>query len=310
MWCSPLLPFQQGDLVVISSFSENPAPDLAGRNSFAAERANQNGFLVILRAAVRPSFYLDPLQNITILRGSKLSPKPPPRQRIDPSQMFSNLPAIISASVISSLVPFLVWKALWWRAGSRFLPGALWLFFLVAAATEVVVLTYSLLHMPNAWIVHIYTVIEYGLLAHVLSAWQENPAVRRAIKASIPAYLCLYLIVKFTGVEPFDAKTINYLSRPIALFLISGFSWYTLSQFWSRSSEKLSRNFRLWILMALITYYNGSIILDSFLYIENHDILLYLVYARSGLNILHNLLFTVGVMVAFVTRPAARVQGL
>ena len=221
--------------------------------------------------------------------------------------MFSNTPALITASIISTLVPFLVWNLLWWRKRKSFFPAALWIFFLLAAATEMIVFTYSLLHKPSAWIVHIYTPIEYGLLLYVLSSWQENPAVRRAIRTSIPAYLCLYLIAKLTGVEPFEAKTINYLSRPIALLLISGFSWFTLNQTWLHGSENLSRNFRFWILMALTTYYSGSIMLDAFMYTKNHDVLLHLFYAQAILNILHNILFTIGIIVALDSQPTKRI---
>ncbi len=220
--------------------------------------------------------------------------------------MFSNLPGLITASIISTLLPFVVWQALWWRRRRSFFPAALWLFFLLAAATEIIILTHNLLHKPSAWIVHIYTAIEYGLLAHALSAWQESPAIRKAIRASIPAYLCLYLLARVTGIEPFEATTINYLTRPIALLLISGFSWYTLSQTWLHDSEKLSRNFRFWILISLAGYYSSSVMLDAFLYTANHDVLLHIFHARAILNILHNILFTIGVIVAFGSRSPER----
>ncbi len=166
-----------------------------------------------------------------------------------------------------------------------------------------VVYVHSLLGMANAWLAHIYTPIEYGLLAYLLSILHPDPTTSKAIKVSIPVYLCTYAILKLFGTESTEMETINYLSRPVALFLIAGFSLTTLHKMRINAAKSQFVSPQFWILVGISSYYSASLVLDPFLYTKSIEILTQLVYTRAGLNILHNLLFTIGIYLAFESRP-------
>lgn len=165
---------------------------------------------------------------------------------------------------------------------------------------------YSLQSKPNAWLIHIYTPIEYGILAHMLSSWQERRLVSNFISVSIPVYFTVYLMLKLSGVENFEADTINYVSRPLSLLLVAGFASYTLNRLCTGESSFLLRSYRFWILLAIVVYYSGSTIIVAFMYLESRTLLVQLFYAHAILNILHNILFTIGVLLAFASNPNER----
>lgn len=208
--------------------------------------------------------------------------------------MFKNTPLLIIISNLSTTLPFLSSTALLFFVKHIRNTIPLWLFFTAALVTEILVHVHHLAGRPNAWIVHLYTPLEYILIVFILSRWQSREKFKRAMLISIPLYLGLYSFMKFVGIENFESTTINYVSRPISLLLISGFVLFTLHQLSTREEIFLQRDFRFWILLALAIYYSGSIIIVPFMYIKIREILLFLVYTHAVLNVIQNLLFVIG----------------
>lgn len=208
--------------------------------------------------------------------------------------MFKNTPLLIILSNLSTALPFLSATALLFFTKNIRSKTLLWLFFTIAFVTEILVHIYHIAGKPNAWIIHLYTPLEYILIIAILSQWQSKTQARKAMLISIPLYLGLYTILKLLGIENFESSTINYISRPISLLLISGFVLFTLHRISTTEETFLQTDFRFWILVALAIYYIGSIIIVPFMYITIRDILLFLVYTHAILNIIQNLLFVIG----------------
>lgn len=209
-------------------------------------------------------------------------------------KMFKNTPLLIVLSNLSTVLPFLSATAMLFFSRSIRNTILLWLFFTAALLTEILVHAHHLANKPNAWIIHLYTPLEYLLIVFILSRWQNREKSRKAMLISIPLYLGLYGFMKIAGIENLESSTINYVSRPISLLLIGGFVLFTLHQLSAREETLLQSDYRFWILLALAIYYCGSIIIVPFMYIQNREILLFLVYTHAILNILQNLLFVIG----------------
>lgn len=218
--------------------------------------------------------------------------------------MFSHTPLLIIISNLSTALPFL--SASWLFTDYpryRFLLP-LWCYFTLAFATEVVVHIFHLLGQPNAWLIHVYTPLELTLILYILSRWQRQASAAARIRRLIPLYWFIYLALKLSGTEQFQADTINYISRPVSLLMLITGVFYTLHLLWSSLPGQLRRDYRFWILLAMAIYYSGSIIIVAFMFIKSPQILLALVNMHALLNIAHNALFTGGVLYALRYVPA------
>ena len=199
-------------------------------------------------------------------------------------------------SMISTLLPLLFGI----RLLKKQLPAyqLLWALFAVSAAMEVILfITAKLLHTENAWLVKYYTVIEYVLIVLLLARWHNNVAVSRLITGSIAFYLVVWVLIEFVFAKSGDAGVINVISRPAASLLLSVFVFMTLHSVWRQSADLLSQDFRFWTLIAMAIFYCASLIPISFLYIKNRELMILLGYAHGIVNILHNLLFCVGIYI-------------
>lgn len=220
-------------------------------------------------------------------------------------KMFAKTPLIVILSNLSTLLPVLAcvtaFKIL--KIPKNLI--LLWWFFAIALTTEISVHIYHILGRPNAWIVHVYTFFEYAFIVYILSTWQNKRSALTVMRLSIPAYFAIYVILKASGLENFEADSINHFSTSMAFLLISGFVFYTFHQLAVKTLAPLYKDFRFWILMALAIYYSGSLIIFAFMYIETYEIRVYLGHTHAALNILQNILFTVGVICAAHASPAS-----
>ena len=181
----------------------------------------------------------------------------------------------------------------------------LWLvFFSVAAATEIIIHIVSLQHYQSAWIFHVYTCIEYILIAKILGHWQNKLVYSRLMQASIPVYLLSFAFIKAVGFEGFEAGLYNNITRPLALLFLTTFTLLTLLDLWRNTSINLTDDYRFWMLFAMALYYSASLGLFAFMYTKNQELLIALFKIHAVINIIHNLLFTIGV---FKVRAAQQV---
>ena len=209
-------------------------------------------------------------------------------------------PSLILISNISTLIPFFVSTALILRARikSRFV--IFWTFFVIAASFEIIVHSYSVTGKTNTLIIQIYSPIEYGILVFLMSTWHPYKRIAKLMKVSIPIYLLAYLILKLSGTETFHADKIDYVSTPISFLLISLFSLDMLRRLYVSGSDSLISSYRLWFLFSTAIYYTSETLIMAFMYVESKRLLWYLIYSNASLNIFHNILFTVSILLAIL----------
>ncbi len=221
----------------------------------------------------------------------------------NPHAKTMSYPPVILLSIGSTFLPLLTGAVLLRTASKRDRSlGFLLLFFTLAAATEIIALTLNFHKLPSAWISHAYTLIEYVLITHILIYWQTNSNLIRFMHFSISAYLLIFVLTKASGLENFSAETINYITRPLAIIFLAAFSFLTLQNLSHQTLKSLIGNYRYWILLAMSLYYSASLVIFAFLFIKNQNLLITLFKIHAVFNIIHNILFTIGVLQVYRAR--------
>ncbi len=207
----------------------------------------------------------------------------------------TNYHTIFTVSIFSTILPFWVSTIFikYFKVNKSLL--LCWIFFAFAAITEIVLYVFSLLSKQSTWIFHLYTLIEYTLIAGILANWQAKPVIAKMIRIGILVYAPFFIFLKMLGVEDFSAGTVNYVTRPLALLLLATFAFITLRVLWNQTSINLTDNYRFWMLLAMVFYYSTSLVLFAFMFTKNNAILVALFKIHAVANITRNLLFTISV---------------
>lgn len=202
---------------------------------------------------------------------------------------------IFAFSGISTLFVFLISSLYFKQVRTHRGMMLWWIYFALASLTEIILHIFSYNNQQSAQVFHIYTLVEYFMLTMILATWQDAKIAAKRMRLSIPIYIVVYALIKFVGLEDFSAATINVVTRPVALLMINVFSCYTLFSLWSNPPEKIFRDHKFWMLIALILYYNISLILSAFMFMKNVAVIVALFEIHAVVNIIHNILFAIGV---------------
>lgn len=209
-------------------------------------------------------------------------------------------------SFFSTFIPFVL--STWFFKNKNFIRQQdlilLWSFWCLSAVVEVIVFVLATKKIHNIWVFQVYSLIEYLVILNLLKGWLQSERMLKWVRYAIFFYPVLFLVVKFTGIEPTDSNSYNFITRPTALVIMVFFIFKALLELWENTAADLNNDYRFWILFALVIYYSSSTGLFSFSYVKKEEILKAIVYIHAVLNIIHNLLFTIGV---FKVRAAQRV---
>lgn len=212
---------------------------------------------------------------------------------------------LLYLSAVSTLVPFAV-STLSFKDIKRqrdlFL---LWLFWCLAAVVETVIWVSARMKLQNIWVFQIYSLLEYILILNLFKCWLLNERLLKWVRYAIPFYLVFFLLIKLTGLEPITSSAFNFVTRPIALLIIVFFIFKILFELWESATIEVTNDYRFWTLLALLVYYASSTALFAFSYVKDREILLAIFYTHAVLNIIHNLLFTIGIFKARGARQVA-----
>lgn len=212
---------------------------------------------------------------------------------------------LLDLSVVSTLIPFLVSTLFIKRFKDQKDLLLLWLLFLSTAATEVTMDVLSRMHTHNLLIFHTYSLVEYVLVLSILARWHPDANAGKWMRRAILAYLATFFVIKATGLEGLDTDSQNFITRPIALLIMIGFTFDSLHALWRKASTNLSRDYRFWFMFAFAIYYSGTIALFSFTYLKGQT-LLFIVHLHAVLNVFRNILCTATVCLAANTTVVAR----
>ena len=204
-------------------------------------------------------------------------------------------PPLILLSMLSTFLPCFYGSLLL----KKELPAyrLLWAFFLFAVIAECALFVLSSFKYPTQWIFKLYTAVEYVLISLVLARWHQKKAISKLISSSIFLYLAIFALIEFVLLGQSATGKINHISRGIALLLLSASVFLTLNDIWSRAADSLTKDFRFWMLMAMALYYCSSLVPIVFMFAEDWEFLKALFQIHAPFNILHNLVFCVGIYI-------------
>lgn len=233
------------------------------------------------------------------LRYSEIS-----RNRLVP--MIPNLSFLIAASSVSAAFPLLPMNAtLFQYIRTKRTLIFLFAFFGVAVITEVALYVHSLNSIPSGWIFHLFTFIEYLLIVTILSRWQIKPRLAILMRLSIIIFILLFVILRVAGLEDFSAHTASFVTRPVAVLSLCILAFITLHNLWQHTPASINKDYRFWMLLAMVLYYSASLGLFAFMFTDDRDLLVLLFKIHAVVNIIHNILFTIGVLQIRRLKPKA-----
>lgn len=195
-------------------------------------------------------------------------------------------------SIFSGLLPLTVGLLFFRRLGKdlRLLIVLLALGF----SLDVASIPFAIHRVSNIWLINIYFLVDYTLLTFVLSYWQDQPLVRRALRMSVAPVALVWLA---SQIALGSLSHFNFLTRTLECILLSVAAIYTLWQIGlSQTDLPLSRDYRFWISLSVLIYFSGTIFLYAFGFLINTKLMGAAWVIHSGLNVTANLGYTGGLL--------------
>ncbi len=122
----------------------------------------------------------------------------------------------------------------------------------LAAATDVTLLLEALDGIHNLQIIALFNPLEFSLIAYTFSLWHTSPAIARAIRWSIPAFVLIALLeYAICGV----ASNSNMVSKTIFAVVLVVLSSHMLVRLRVSDAANLLRDPKMWISGAVLLHF-------------------------------------------------------
>jgi hypothetical protein len=140
---------------------------------------------------------------------------------------------------------------------------------------------------------HLYFLVEYIFIISIISFWQESYQTKKRIQVVMSFYILFWIIAKFTF-EPLSGLYTFTASTSMVLLTLS--AGYTLFIVIGNRMQKLSTDYRFWVLLSFVVYYAGTIMVIALRGILIHQTIEILFLVNSidwSLKILFNIIFVI-----------------
>ncbi len=160
------------------------------------------------------------------------------------------------------------------------------LFLLFSVLIEILAIALAAMNIRNLFILHIYTMPTYSVLALIFSYWQRDK-LRQYLRLSIPIYIVFYLLLFSFGYEN--------LNRPASFgilvmsLLLTFISLYTLFSVLRDSTLSPYHDERFWISLGTLFAFSSNAVIYSAIRSE----------ITIDIWIIHNILCTTGYLCYF-----------
>lgn len=147
----------------------------------------------------------------------------------------------------------------------------------------------------NLPLLHLYAPIEFIAFAYIYKLWLSEWWGKKVFDLGIIGFVAFSVIntLFFQSIDQWNSNAI--LMKSVLLMILSiAFFYRVLDQM---SIDTLSYSPRFWINVSVFLYYSGSLLMVSytnFIFNEINDGFLLIWYFHTGFNILHYLLFGIG----------------
>lgn len=159
------------------------------------------------------------------------------------------------------------------------------LYALISFLSNIIALLIGRFHGSNIFFMHLYTVFEYILVITVFSIWQEDKRLKKSLQISIPIYVILWIIAKFT-IEKFSE--LDLYTAPLSAGIFILIATFTILQQPTKSSKPLPQSPIFWTSLAFLIYAGGVFFLYALTKVPTIEIWL----VQNIIVILHYLILT------------------
>ena len=199
---------------------------------------------------------------------------------------------ILFASILSGFAPFIAGLTMRHRLSSTM--RLLLIYFSIDLATELSMAYLGSKGINNLWMVHLFTIIQYGFMIAVFSSWQSNNLIKRMLQVSIPITIVMG-IVSMLFLE--NVRHFNNFSRPITSLILIMASAYTLFELNKEKAISVFQEPRFWISSGTLLYFASTLVLfalsNTLLNLPKH--FTHMVFEiHSVMNIVANIIYAIG----------------
>jgi hypothetical protein len=126
----------------------------------------------------------------------------------------------------------------------------------LGAITDVLSLFLALRRLNNLWLLNIYNLTEFVLLAVLFAFWQRTKLGRMVVYLSAILYALFWVIAKSTF-EPLEAPL--EFTRTISSIVFAFLSVLAMFSLLNERSGILYKDMRMWTVTGILIYFSGNI---------------------------------------------------
>lgn len=130
-------------------------------------------------------------------------------------------------------------------------------FFIFFLFVNIFSLLFSLKAGNNLWFYHLSTLIEFCAFVAVLSFWQPTKKSRLVLRLLAVVFFAFWLLAKLyvEDFRHFDSFTSSFRSALLVMVAL-----YVVSSLFQHDWQKPARDFRFWVLSAMLIYYTADVV--------------------------------------------------
>jgi hypothetical protein len=167
-------------------------------------------------------------------------------------------------------------------------------FFIFSAAVEAMMIILSGYGVKNVWLANVFALLEAAVYFYLCGRWFNLVEMFKAVMWLFIMYFIYWLLTTFFAGSFLEFNDKEKVLKGIFLIGISG---YLLIRISAEDSIMLVKDYRFWILSAILIYFSISEVVfatANFILDNNHPAMEYVWAIHSMINIISNLLFAYG----------------
>lgn len=167
--------------------------------------------------------------------------------------MFFQIPYLAYFGVFTSILVVMVGLKRFGslRAEMRILLG----FFVFALVANILSLIFAFRLGNNLWLYHFIPLMEFSIFVVIFASWLNTRLSRIALYLTIPLFFTVWFLFKYY-IE--DLRRFDNFSSSFESMLLIGISSYVLFTLFRNGWEKPGRDFRFWVLAAVLIYHTAN----------------------------------------------------
>jgi hypothetical protein len=127
----------------------------------------------------------------------------------------------------------------------------------IALTVEMIQAYLAINGIKNLWLLHVFTILEFGFLITVYSSWQKNRLMKRILQATIPIFALIgIMVMSGENIEQF-----NHFTRPLGSLILVAAAAMTLFELNKESGESVFLQPRFWVGAAGLIYFSSTLVL-------------------------------------------------